>query len=136
MHGLNAGFNFSVGGSGLLRGGDDGLHASRPVFPGIAEAPSFDGDIPHVDDDRYDEGECADLGGVIFSGDGAEDAGCGGESFFTSVSTHGPFDPCDGKADDEEGDDVGDHKGAASVGAGYTGKTEKVAESDGAAGDG
>ena len=109
--------------------------AAGEVFEGVAQAPGFDPQVVHVDDDGDEEAEDAEVGGGTVFPDGAEDAGAGVEAALASEAAHGPFRPGDGQADEEQGDEVGDEEGAAVVFGGEPGEAEEVTEADGAAGD-
>jgi hypothetical protein len=47
-----------------------------------------------------------------------------------------PFDPHHGNAQEQEGDEIGDHEGPAAVGRGLDRETKEVAQADGVAGHG
>ena len=110
--------------------------AAGEVFQGVAETPGFDPEVVHVDDDRNDEAQDAQVGGGAAFPDGAEDPRAGVEAALAPEAAHGPFRPGDRQADEQQGNEVGNEKGSAVVLGGEAGEAEEVAEADGAAGDG
>ncbi len=111
------------------------VHMSGDVAVGVAEAPGFDVDIVHVDHHGDDDAEDAALFAPGVADDGVEDTWAGVIAFLAGVAAEGPFCPADGDTEDEEGEEIGDHEGAAAVLGGEAWEAEEVAEAHGAAGD-
>lgn len=111
------------------------VHMAGDVAVGVAEAPGFDVDIVHVDYHGDDDAEDADVFAPWVADDGVEDTWAGVEALLAGVAAEGPFCPADGDTEDEEGEEVSDHEGAAAVLGGEAWEAEEVAEAHGAAGD-
>jgi hypothetical protein len=62
-----------------------------------------------------------------------ENAGARMKSALTSIASKRPFGPTDGNAQDDEGNEIGEHEGSAAVLRGQTGEAQKISEANGAA---
>ena len=84
---------------GKVRGVGSGLgakvHLAREEFPGVAKTPRFNPQVVHVNDDRNDQAEDAEVGSEPILPERAKDTRAGVKSMLASHATHGPFGPSD-----------------------------------------
>ena len=87
--GLQSNERSEVGGVG--GGVHTEVHLASEIFPSVAEAPRFDPQVVHVNDDGNDEAKNAEVGGETIFPDGAKDAWAGVVSLLSAETAHGPF---------------------------------------------
>ena len=103
------------------------VHLASEIFPSVAEAPRFDPEVVHVDDDGDDEAENAEVGGETIFPDGAENPRARVVPLLSAKAAHGPFRPSDGQAEKKESEEVGDKEGGPIIFGSEPREAEEVA---------
>ena len=123
--GLESNERSEVGGVG--GGVHTEVHLASEIFPSVAEAPRFDPQVVHVDDDGDDEAENAEVGGETIFPDGAENPRARVVALLSAETAHGPFRPGDGQAEKKESEKVGDKEGGPIIFGSEPREAEEVA---------
>jgi hypothetical protein len=122
-------------GHGLLRVA--GIVPAGQGEPTVPQEPGLDVNIVDINDNRTEDADHAEvLDEPALVPQGVEHARGGRVAEAPAEAPHGPLDPHEGQAQQEQGDEVRDHERAAAVLRRLDGEPQEVAQADGASGHG